>query len=108
MANPSPSTAAINTIAHCLANALDASAGLDTTVSDDLRALLRIAVGEIDRVRKANRKATTAAKRANGGSSGKKTKSKRARAEETEAQPKPGKSKSRPRKAEAANGLVTH
>jgi hypothetical protein len=108
MANPSPSTAAINTIAHCLANALDASAGLDTTVSDDLRALLRIAVGEIDRVRKANRKATTAAKRANGGSSGKKTKSKRARAEETEAQAQPAKPKSRSRKAEAANGLATH
>jgi hypothetical protein len=108
MANLSPSTAAINTIAHCLANALDASAGLDTTVSDDLRALLRIAVGEVDRVRKANRKATTAAKRANGGSSGKKTKSKRARAEETEPQAKPAKPKSRSRKAEAANNLVTH
>jgi hypothetical protein len=108
MANPSPSTAAINTIAHCLANALDASAGLDTTVSDDLRALLRIAVGEIDRVRKANRKATRAARRANDGSSGKKTKSKRTRAAETEAQAKPARPKSRSRKAEAANGLVTH
>jgi hypothetical protein len=108
MANLSPSTAAINTIAHSLANALDASSGLDTTVSDDLRALLRIAVGEVDRVRKANRKATTAAKRANGGSSDKKTKSKRARAEESEPQAKPAKPKSRSRKAEAANSLVTH
>ena len=108
MANLSPSTAAINTIARCLANALDASVGLDTTVSDDLRALLRIAVGEVDRVRRANRKATTAAKRANGGSSGKKTKSKRARAEEIEAQAKTAKPKRRSRKAEAANGLVTH
>jgi hypothetical protein len=108
MANLSPSTAAINTIAHCLANALDASAGLDTIVSDDLRALLRIAAGEVDRVRKANRKATTAAKRANGGSSGKKIQSKRARAEETEAQAKPAKPKSGSRKAEAANRLVTH
>ena len=108
MANLSPSSAAINTIAHCLANALDASAGLDTAVSDDLRALLRIAVGEADRVRKANRKATAAAKRAEGGSSGKQTKSKRARARETEAQAKPAKPKSRSRKAEAANGLVAH
>lgn len=108
MANLSPSTVAINTIAHCLANALDASAGLDMTVSDDLRALLRVAAGEVDRVRKANRKATTAAKRANGGSSAKKTKSKRARAEETEVQAKPAKPKNRSRKAEASNGLVTH
>jgi hypothetical protein len=108
MANLSPSTVAINTIAHCLANALDVSAGLDTTESDDLRALLRIAVGEVDRVRKANRKATTAAKRANGGSSGKKTKSKHARAEEVEAQAKPAKPKSRGRKAEATVGLATH
>jgi hypothetical protein len=107
MSNLSPSTVAINTIAHCLANALDVSAGLDTTVADDLRALLRIAVGEVDRVRKANRKATTAAKRVNG-SSGKKTKSKRARAEETEAQAQPAKPKSRSRKAEATNGLATH
>ena len=108
MGNHSPSTVAINTIAHCLANALDASVGLDTTGADDLRALLRVAVGEVDRVRKANRKATTAAKRTNGGSSGKKTKSKRARAEETEAQAQPAKPKSRSRKAEATNGLVTH
>ena len=64
--------------------------------------------GEVDRVRKANRKATTAAKRANGGSSAKKTKSKRARAEETEVQAKPAKPKNRSRKAEASNGLVTH
>ena len=108
MSNLSPSTVAINTIAHCLANALDASAGLDMTVSDDLRALLRVAAGEVDRVRKANRKAMTAAKRANGGSSAKKTKSKRARAEETEVQAKPAKPKNRSRKAEASNGLVTH
>ena len=103
MSNLSPSTVAINTIAHCLANALDVSAGLDTAAADDLRVLLRIAVGEVDRVRKA----TTAAKRANG-SSGKKAKSKRARAEETEAQAQPVKPKSRSRKAEATNGLATH
>jgi hypothetical protein len=108
MANLSPSTVAINTIAHCLANALDASSGLDASMSADLRALLRVASGEIDRVRKANRKAAAAAKRAPVVQSGKKAKSKRARAEETEAQPKPAKSKSRSRKAQAANGLVTH
>jgi hypothetical protein len=108
MANLSPSTVAINTIAHCLANALDASSGLDASMSADLRALLRVASGEIDRVRKSNRKAAAAAKRAPAAQSGKKAKSKRARAEETEAQPKPAKSKSRSRKAQAANGLVTH
>ena len=67
-----------------------------------------VAVGEVDRVRKANRKATTAAKRANGGSSAKKTKSKRARAEETEVQAKPAKPKNRSRKAEASNGWMIH
>ena len=110
MANLSPSTVAINTIAHCIANAMDASSGLDATMSEDLRALLRIAATEIDRVRKSNRKAASVAKRASGGQSGKKSKSKRARVEVvevTEVQPKTGKSKSRSRKAVAANGLVT-
>ena len=110
MANLSPSTVAINTIAHCLANAMDASAGLDSALSADLRALLRIATGEIDRVRKANRKAASAAKRA--AQSVKKSGSKRARKAEAkaeiEAQPKQAKAKRRNRKAEAANGVVTH
>ena len=66
MAHLSPSAAAINAIAHCLANALDASTRLDTQMSEDLRAMLRIAAGEVDRVRKENRKAATAAKRASG------------------------------------------
>ena len=108
MANLSPSTVAINTIAHCLANALDASTGLDASMSADLRALLRVASGEVDRVRKSNRKAAAAAKRAPATQCGKKSKSKRARAEETESQPKPAKSKSRSRKADALNGVVTH
>jgi hypothetical protein len=108
MANLSPSTVAINTIAHCLANALDASSGLDASMSADLRALLRVASGEVDRVRKSNRKAAAAAKRAPAAPSGKKAKSKRARADVTEVQQKPEKSKSRIRKAQAANGLVTH
>ena len=108
MANLSPSTVAINTIAHCIANAMDASAGLDVAMSEDLRALLRIAATEIDRVRKSNRKAASAAKRTSGGQSGKKPKAKRARASQTEAPSKPAKSKSRSRKAESLNGLVTH
>ena len=111
MANLSHSTVAINTIAHCLANALDASTGLDASMSADLRALLRVAAGEVDRVRKSNRKAAVAAKRAPAEQPGKKSKSKRARAEVTEVsqvQQNPGKSKSRSRKAQAANGLVTH
>jgi hypothetical protein len=70
MANLSPSTVAINTIAHCLANALDASTGLDASMSADLRALLRVAAGEVDRVRKSNRKAAVAAKRAPAAQSG--------------------------------------
>lgn len=106
MANLSPSTVAINTIAHCLANALDASAGLDSALSADLRALLHITTGEIDRVRKANRKAASAAKRA--GQSGKKSASKSARKAAIEEQPKPAKSKGRSRKADAVNGAVTH
>ncbi len=64
MSTLSPSTVAINTIAHSLANALNAAAGLDATQSEDLCALLRIAAGEVDRVRKANRKAASAVKRA--------------------------------------------
>ncbi len=108
MANLSPSTVAINTIAHCLANALDASSGLDASMAADLRALLRVASGEVDRVRKSNRKAAAAAKRAPAEQAGKKAKSKRAIAEVIEVQQKPGKSKSRSRKAQAANGLVTH
>ena len=107
MANLSPSTVAINTIAHCLANALDASAGLDSAISEDLGALLRIASGEVDRVRKANRKASTAAKRA-AGLSTKKQKAKRVRVEQVEAEPKAAKPRSRSRKVEAINGAVAH
>ncbi len=77
-------------------------------MSEDLRALLRITATEIDRVRKSNRKAASAAKRTNGSQDSKKAKSKRARAVETEAPAKPAKSKSRSRKLEALNGLVTH
>ena len=101
MAHLSPSAAAINAIAHCLANALDA---LDAQMSEDLRAMLRIAAGEVDRVRKANRKAATVAKRAS--SEPEKKSRKSARAEETEAQRKPAKSKGRARKAVTANSVI--
>ena len=107
MANLSPSTVAINTIAHCLANALDVSAELDASLAGDLRALLHIASGEVDRVRKANRKASTAAKRASV-SPAKNQKAKRARVEQTEAEPKAAKPRSRTRKVEAINGAVAH
>jgi hypothetical protein len=66
MANLSPTTVAINTIAHNLANAAEAMKGLDPAMSQDLRALLNIAAGEIARVRKAARKAAAAAKRSEG------------------------------------------
>ena len=107
MAHLSPSTVAINTVAHCLANALDASTGLDSAISQDIRGLLRIASGEIDRVRKANRKAQTAARRA-AQQFEKKSKSKRAPVEQIQAQPKLAKPKGRVRKAEAANGVGAH
>jgi len=107
MANLSPSTVAINTVAHCIANALDASAGLDAVISEDLRALLRIAATEVDRVRKTNRKASLATKRS-ADQSGKKSKTKRAPVEETVAQLKPAKAKGRGRKAQTANGIVAH
>ncbi len=107
MANLSPSTVAINTIAHNIANALDACAGLDAKLSEDLHALLRIAATEVDRVRKANRKAATAAKRT-GGQSAKKGGSKRAHKASTEEHSKPAKSKSRSRKAETSNSVVAH
>ena len=103
MAHLSPSTVAINTIAHCLANAIDAAAGLDASVSEDLRALLRIAASEAGRVRKANRKAAAAAKRTAESQSEKKATSKRKNQAEVQPAEKP---KSRRRKAEAVNGVA--
>ncbi|MBT3071925.1 hypothetical protein KKP04_13745 [Rhodomicrobium sp. Az07] len=64
MASLSPNTIAINTIAHNLANAADAVAALDAAISEELRALIRLANAEVVRVRKAARKAAAAAKRA--------------------------------------------
>ena len=110
MANLSPTTVAINTIAHHLASAMDATVGLDAALSGDLRALLRIAVDEADRVRKANRKAASAAKRAivAGKKSGSKSARKAEAKAETEQQKKSAKSKGRTRKAEASNGVAAH
>ncbi|WP_127075303.1 hypothetical protein [Rhodomicrobium lacus] len=64
MASLSPNTIAINTIAHNLANAADAVAALDVAISEELRALIRLANAEVARVRKAARKAAATAKRA--------------------------------------------
>ncbi len=66
MPNLSPSTIAINTIAHNLANAATAACDLDPAITQDLRSLLHLAACEVDRVRKASRKAAAAAKRAGG------------------------------------------
>ena len=103
MANLSPSTVAIDTIAHCLANAIDAAAGLDASVSEDLRALLRIAASEARRVRNADRKAAAVAKRTAESKSETKAASKRKNQVEEQSAEKP---KSRRRKAEAVNGIA--
>jgi hypothetical protein len=102
MANLSPTTVAINTIAQCLANAASAARELDSSISDDLRSLLRVALSEADRVRKASRKAAAAAKRE--GSKPEKKSSTRTRSVEQAPAPK---QKGR-RKAAAANGVVAH
>jgi hypothetical protein len=106
MSNLSPSTVAINTIAHCLANAAAAACELDAALAQDLRSLLHLASCEVDRVRKANRKAAAAAKRAGGkpDKSEKKATAKRARATETPVEAKP---KAR-RKASTINGVTAH
>jgi hypothetical protein len=104
MSKLSPSTVAINTIAHNLANALNAVSELDRTISEDLRSLLHLASCEVDRVRKANRKAAAAAKRASGKpvKSEKKTSAKRAKKDETPVAAKP-----RGRSKAVVNGVLT-
>jgi hypothetical protein len=106
MPNLSPATIAINTIAHSLANAVSAASEFDAAVSQDLRSLLHLAACEVDRVRKANRKAASAAKRAGGKSqkSEKKATPKRARAVEAPVAAKP---RGR-RKASTVNGVTAH
>ncbi len=105
MSKLSPSTVAINTIAHCLANASNAVSELDASLSQDLRSLLHLAACEVDRVRKANRKAASAAKRAASGKtakSGKKASTKRAKSIEA-----PVAAKTRGRRKAAVNGVLT-
>lgn len=103
MPNLSPSTIAINTIAHNLANAANAARDLDTAISQDLRALLHLAASEVDRVRKASRKAAAAAKR----SSAKTVKSEKPaptkRAKSVEA---PVAAKPRGRRKASSNGVL--
>jgi hypothetical protein len=62
MANMSPTTAAIASIAQHLAQACEAARGLDAMASQDLRSLLRIAGCEAERVRKSSRKAAASKK----------------------------------------------
>jgi hypothetical protein len=62
MANQSPSTAAINSIAQCVANAAEAARSLDAAVSQDIRSLLHLAACEAERVRKMSRKTAAAPK----------------------------------------------
>ncbi len=91
MANISPSTLAINTIAKSLANAVEAARGLDLAASQDLRSLLSIAASEVERVRKVSKKTSKSAKH---------SAAKRARTAELKVAPQP---KGR-RKQAAANG----
>jgi hypothetical protein len=58
MANISPVTQALNSIAQCLAAASEAARKLDLAQSQHLRSLLQIAGCEAERVRKASRKAS--------------------------------------------------
>ncbi len=105
MANLSPTTVAINTIAHNLANATEAVNGLDPALSEDLRALLNIAAGEIARVRKAARKAAAAMKRS--GSDAVKSKKKAASASKKAPAVEAPAPKPKTRR-KATNGMTAH
>ncbi len=105
MANLSPTTVAINTIAHNLANAAEALKGLDPALSEDLRALLNVAAGEIARVRKAARKAAAATKRSGGDA----VKSKKKAASASKKAPVVDAPAPKPKtRRKAANGMTTH
>src|SRR5262249_28804273 len=101
MANISPTTYAIDSIAQCLAAADEAARRLDSTVSHDLRSLLHIAGCEAERVRKAARKARSSKKPA---SKSAKSPTKRARTVMTKMAPKQVKG----RRRAAANGAAAH
>jgi|SRR5208337_284830 len=102
MANPSPSTLAIDSIAQCLANAAEAARGLNCAASQDLCSLLQIAACEAERVRKAIRKA--APKKAAAKADKKSTK--RQRVSETKVAPQ--QARSRRKVAATANGVAAH
>jgi hypothetical protein len=100
MANISPATQAIDSIAQCLANASEAVRRLDSAVSNDLRSLLRLAGGEAERVRKAARKASPSKKP----TASKSAKSPAKRAPIAKVAPQQGKS----RRRAVANGAAAH
>jgi hypothetical protein len=101
MANISPATYAINSIAQCLTTASEAACRLDTAVSSDLRSLLHIAGCEAERVRKAARKAAASKKPV---SKSGKSPAKRQRAAIAKVAPQQAKS----RRRAAANGAAAH
>ncbi len=103
MANLSPATLAINSIAQCLAAAAEAARGLDLAASQDLRSMLHIAACEAERVRKAARKAS-APKKPAAKASKKSTKAERAMAPAAA----PKQAKSRRKAAVAVNGAAAH
>jgi hypothetical protein len=101
MANLSPTTLAIDSIAQCIATASAAVRRLDGAVSNDLRSLLHITGCEAERVRKAARKARASKKPA---SKSAKSPVKRVRTAMAKLAPQQAKSR---RKA-AANGAAAH
>jgi hypothetical protein len=100
MANMSPTTAAIFSIAQHLAHAAEAARGLDMRISEDLRSLLRISGCEAERVRKASRKLSASKKPA---SKSAKQPAKRIRAAVAKAMPQQGRGR---RRAAVANGMA--
>ena len=102
MANISPVTYAIDSIAQCLVTASEAARRLDAAVSGDLRSLLHIAGCEAERVRKAARKAGAPR---NSASKSAKSPAKRTRTAVAKLAPRQAKGR---RKAAIANGAAAH
>ncbi len=101
MANLSPVTQAIESIAQCLANAATAARAIDVAASQDLRSLLHIAGREAERVRRATRKARIVKKLAVKAPA--KSPAKRVRAAVMKVAPQQTKSR---RKAASPNGIA--
>ncbi|MGO9547685.1 MAG: hypothetical protein ACLPPF_23205 [Rhodomicrobium sp.] len=99
MPNSSPAVYAIDSIAQCLATAAEAVCVLDVVASRDLRSLLQIAACEVERVRKATRKAAAPKKVA--AKAGKKPAKREAKAV-------PLQTKSRRKAAATVNGAAAH